>query len=94
MILKQVQDMILGDKKRLFTSASCLTDYEKDAVHGVKKEGMMMRALHNTNIVIASEAKQSHNILIIRKIAASLKLLAMTRIAVLQSSHDCKTEVL
>ncbi|MDO9529100.1 MAG: hypothetical protein Q7J27_08070 [Syntrophales bacterium] len=51
-----------------------------------------LRALHNTNIVIASEAKQSDNILIIHKIAASLKLLAMTRIAVLQSSQTmCRT---
>ncbi|MDO9528102.1 MAG: hypothetical protein Q7J27_02975, partial [Syntrophales bacterium] len=45
------------------------------------------RALHNTNIVIASKAKQSRNILTIHKIAASLKLLAMTRIAVLQNSR-------
>ncbi len=30
-----------------------------------------MRALHNSGIVIASEAKQSHNMLIIHKIATS-----------------------
>ena len=30
------------------------------------------RALHNTQIVIASEAKQSHNVLIIHNIAAAL----------------------
>jgi hypothetical protein len=30
------------------------------------------RALQNTNIVIASEAKQSHNTLIIHEIASSL----------------------
>ncbi|MDO9530465.1 MAG: hypothetical protein Q7J27_15095, partial [Syntrophales bacterium] len=35
----------------------------------------------------AARAKQSRNILTIHKIAASLKLLAMTRITVLQSSH-------
>ena len=48
-----------------------------------------MKALHNTHIVIASEAKQSHNILIIHKIATAVpslrsRRLAMTKIAVLQ----------
>ena len=52
-----------------------------------------MKALHNTHIVIASEAKQSHNILIIHKIATAVPSLrsgrlAMTKIAVLQKPQN------
>ncbi|MDO9529217.1 MAG: hypothetical protein Q7J27_08655 [Syntrophales bacterium] len=52
-----------------------------------------MKALHNAHIVIASEAKQSHNILIIHKIATAVPSLrsghlAMTKITVLQRSQN------
>ena len=49
----------------------------------------MLRPLKNAHIVIASEAKQSHNILIIHPPAADfvVSLLAMTKTAVFQRSH-------